>query len=59
MLIADVAERGDGIFLTPATYFIPPEQIGEYQAKIIEAFGLGRFGAGELVGEKGAAAVGH
>jgi len=27
--------------------------------EIIEAFGLGRFGAGELVGEKGAAAVGH
>ena len=24
---------------TPPTYFIPPEQIGEYQAKIIEAFG--------------------
>ena len=27
--------------------------------EIIGAFGLGRFGAGELVGEKGAAAVGH
>ena len=27
--------------------------------EIIEAFGIGRFGAGELVGEKGAAAVGH
>jgi sarcosine oxidase subunit beta len=27
--------------------------------EIIEAFGLGRFGAGELVGEKGSAAVGH
>jgi sarcosine oxidase subunit beta len=27
--------------------------------KIISAFGLGRFGAGALVGEKGAAAVGH
>jgi probable F420-dependent oxidoreductase len=37
--VADVAERGDGVFLTPATYFIPPEQIGEYQQKIIEAFG--------------------
>ena len=33
------AERGDGVFLTPATYFIPPEQIAEYQAKIIESFG--------------------
>ena len=29
----------DGVFLTPATYFIPPEQIGEYQSRIIEAFG--------------------
>jgi pilus assembly protein TadC len=37
--VAEVAERGDGVFLTPATYFIPPEQIGEYKAKIIEAFG--------------------
>ena len=37
--VAAVAERGDGVFLTPATYFIPPEQIGEYQQKIIEAFG--------------------
>jgi sarcosine oxidase subunit beta len=27
--------------------------------EIISAFGLGRFGAGALVGEKGAAAVGH
>jgi probable F420-dependent oxidoreductase len=33
------AERGDGVFLTPATYFIPPEQIAEYQSRIIEAFG--------------------
>jgi len=38
-LMQEVAERGDGVFLTPATYFIPPEQIGEYQARIIEAFG--------------------
>jgi probable F420-dependent oxidoreductase len=36
--VADAAERGDGVFLTPATYFIPPEQIGEYQHRIIEAF---------------------
>jgi sarcosine oxidase subunit beta len=27
--------------------------------EIIGAFGLERFGEGELVGEKGAAAVGH
>jgi probable F420-dependent oxidoreductase len=39
--VAEVAERGDGVFLTPATYFIPPEQIAEYQARIIEAFGPG------------------
>jgi hypothetical protein len=37
--VSDAAERGDGVWLTPATYFIPPEQIGEYQRKIIEAFG--------------------
>jgi alkanesulfonate monooxygenase SsuD/methylene tetrahydromethanopterin reductase-like flavin-dependent oxidoreductase (luciferase family) len=39
--VAEVAERGDGVFLTPATYFIPVEQIGEYQARIVEAFGSG------------------
>jgi hypothetical protein len=37
--VKDVAGRGDAIFLTPATYFIPPEQIGEYQQRIVEAFG--------------------
>src|SRR5256885_7730154 len=37
--VVEAAERGDGVWLTPPTYFIPPEQIGEYQAKIIEAFG--------------------
>ena len=36
--VAEVAKRGDGVWLTPATYFIPPEQIGEYQQRIIEAF---------------------
>jgi len=39
--VAEVAERADGVFLTPATYFIPPEQIAEYQSRIIEAFGPG------------------
>ncbi len=34
-----VAERADGLFLTPPTYFIPPEQLVEYQHKLIEAFG--------------------
>jgi probable F420-dependent oxidoreductase len=37
--VSEVAERGDGVFLSPPTYFIPPEQIGEYQGRIIEAFG--------------------
>ena len=37
--VVEAAERGDGVWLTPATYFIPPEQIGEYQQKIVEAFG--------------------
>jgi probable F420-dependent oxidoreductase len=35
------AERADGLFLTPPTYFIPPEQIGEYQHRLIEAFARG------------------
>jgi probable F420-dependent oxidoreductase len=35
------ADRGDGLWLTPPTYFIPPEQIGEYQRKIVDAFGSG------------------
>jgi hypothetical protein len=39
--VAEAAERGNGVWLTPPTYFIPPEQIGEYQTKIIEAFGPG------------------
>ena len=40
--VTEVAERGDGVGLTPPTYFIPHEQIAEYQAKLIEAFGPGR-----------------
>jgi probable F420-dependent oxidoreductase len=39
--VAEVGERGDGVWLTPATYFIPPEQISEYQRRIVEAFGIG------------------
>jgi probable F420-dependent oxidoreductase len=34
-----MAERGDGLWLTPPTYFIPPEQLLDYQQKIVEAFG--------------------
>jgi probable F420-dependent oxidoreductase len=39
------AERADGIFLTPPTYFISPQELGEYQDRIIEAFGPGSKGA--------------
>lgn len=37
-----VAERGDGIWFTPPTYFLAPEQIGEYQRRIVEAFAPGK-----------------
>ncbi|HVW48588.1 MAG TPA: LLM class flavin-dependent oxidoreductase [Solirubrobacterales bacterium] len=33
------AERADGLFLTPPTYFISPEELGEFQNRIIDAFG--------------------
>ena len=33
------AERADGLFLTPPTYFISPEELSEYQNRIIDAFG--------------------
>jgi len=33
-----VAERGDGIWFTPPTYFLSPEQIATYQRRIVEAF---------------------
>jgi probable F420-dependent oxidoreductase len=36
-----VAERGDGIWLGPPTYFIASEEIGEYQRRIVEAFAPG------------------
>jgi probable F420-dependent oxidoreductase len=36
--VAEVAERGDGIFLTPPTYFISPAELDEYQRRIVEAF---------------------
>ena len=36
-----VAERGDGIFLTPPTYFLSLEEIGEYQRQIVAAFAPG------------------
>ena len=33
------AERADGLFLTPPTYFISPEELTEFQTRIIDAFG--------------------
>ncbi len=36
-----VAERGDGIWFTPPTYFIEPERIAEYQRRIVAAFAPG------------------
>jgi probable F420-dependent oxidoreductase len=33
------AERADGLFLTPPTYFISPAELSEFQSRIIEAFG--------------------
>ena len=33
------AERADGLFLTPPTYFISAEELSEYQNRIIDAFG--------------------
>jgi probable F420-dependent oxidoreductase len=35
------AERADGLFLTPPTYFIGAEELSEYQRRIIAAFGPG------------------
>jgi probable F420-dependent oxidoreductase len=36
-----VAERGDGIWFTPPTYFLAPERIEEYQRRIVAAFAPG------------------
>src|ERR1700744_6716995 len=33
------AERADALFLTPPTYFISPEELSEFQTRIIDAFG--------------------
>ncbi len=34
-----VAERADGLFLSPPTYFISPEELAAYQRRLIESFG--------------------
>lgn len=36
--VASVAERGDGVFLSPPTYFIAPERIAAYQGAIVAGF---------------------
>ncbi|MBS1887105.1 MAG: LLM class flavin-dependent oxidoreductase [Actinobacteria bacterium] len=35
------ARRADGLFLTPPTYFISPEELSEFQNRIVDAFGPG------------------
>jgi probable F420-dependent oxidoreductase len=37
--VEQVAERGDGIWLGPPTYFLDPEQLATYQQRIVAAFG--------------------
>ncbi len=37
--VAETAERADGLFLTPPTYFISAEELSEFQNRIIDAFG--------------------
>ena len=46
-----VAERGDGIWLSPPTYFLAPEELAGYQRRIIAEFapGPGRFTHDKLV----------
>ena len=33
-----VAERADGVWLSPPTYFLAPEEIAAYQQRIVDAF---------------------
>ena len=40
--VEETAERADGLFLTPPTYFISPEELSEYQNRLIDAFGPAR-----------------
>jgi probable F420-dependent oxidoreductase len=39
--VEETAERADGLFLTPPTYFISAEELSEYQRRIVDAFGPG------------------
>jgi probable F420-dependent oxidoreductase len=36
--VREVGERADGVFLTPPTYFIAPDELAEYQRRIVDAF---------------------
>ena len=36
-----VAGRGDGVFLTPPTYFVSPDELRGYQTRIVELFAPG------------------
>jgi probable F420-dependent oxidoreductase len=40
--VEEVAERGDGLFLSPPTYFIAPEELAAYQRRIVDAFAPAR-----------------
>jgi probable F420-dependent oxidoreductase len=40
--VEQTSERGDGVFLTPPTYFIPPDELAAYQRRIIDAFAPAR-----------------
>ena len=40
-----VAERGNGIWCMPPTYFLPPEQIASYQRRIVQEFAPNGAGA--------------
>jgi len=37
-----VAQRGDGVFLSPPTYFIPSEELAGYQQRIVDGFAPAR-----------------
>jgi probable F420-dependent oxidoreductase len=39
--VEEAGERGDGVFLTPPTYFISPDELAAYQRRIVEAFAPG------------------
>ncbi|MGE5409111.1 MAG: hypothetical protein ACM3NV_10925 [Syntrophothermus sp.] len=36
--VEETAERADGLSLTPSTYIISPEELSEFQNRIIDAF---------------------